>query len=81
MPSLPQLKYQELINLLKFFGIGLQGDGSPQLKVTNRSGKTVAVHCHPSQGFWPQALSRLLRDLEVSRDGFWRWSDGGRKAK
>lgn len=26
------------------------------------------MHCHPSQGLLPQALSRLLRDLEVTRD-------------
>lgn len=69
------------MNLLKFFGTDLRGDGSPQLMVTNRSGKKVAVHCHPSQGFWPQALSRLIRDLEISRDEFWSWSESGRKAR
>lgn len=66
---------------MKYFGTDLNSEGSPQLKVTNRSGKSVAVHCHPSQGFWPQALSRLLRDLEISRDEFWGWWNGGRKAR
>jgi len=67
--------------LLKFFGSDLVGEGSPQLKVTNGSGKKVAVHCHPSQGIWPQALSRLIHDLEISRDEFWDWSERGRKAR
>jgi hypothetical protein len=67
--------------LLKVHGTDLEGEGSPQLKVTNRSGKKVAVHCHPSQAFWPQALSRLLRDLEVSREEFWDWSEHGRKPR
>ena len=66
--------------MLKFFSRDLQGEGSPQLKVTNRSGKSVAVHCLPSQGFWPQALSRLIRDLEITRDEFWDWSNSGRKS-
>jgi hypothetical protein len=66
---------------LKFFATDLVGEGSPQLKATNRSGKKVAVHCHPSQGLWPQALSRLLRDLEITRDEFWEWSNNGRKAR
>jgi hypothetical protein len=35
---------------LKYFASDLEGEGSPQLKVTNRSGKKVAVHAHPSQG-------------------------------
>ncbi|MBI2773602.1 MAG: hypothetical protein HYX56_03810 [Chloroflexi bacterium] len=66
---------------MKFFGSDLEGEDSPQLKVTNRSGKKVAVHCHPSQGLWPQALSRLIRDLEITRDEFWEWSNAGRKAR
>lgn len=69
------------MNLLKFFATDLHGEGSPQLKVTNRSGKKVAVHCHPSQDFWPQALSRLIHDLEISRDEFWEWSNAGRKTR
>ena len=67
--------------MLKFFGTDLEGEGSPQLKVTNRSGKKVAVHAHPSQGLWPQALGRLIRDLEITRDEFWEWSNAGRKAR
>lgn len=67
--------------MLKYFGTGLEGEGSPPLKVTNRSGKHVAVHCHPSQGLWPQALSRLIRDLEIAREEFWERSDNGRKAR
>lgn len=67
--------------MLKFFGTDLVGDGSPQIKVTNRSGKKVAVHCHPSQGLWPEALSRVLRDLEVTRDEFWSWSNAGRNPR
>lgn len=66
---------------MKFFGTDVEGEDSPQLKVTNRSGKKVAVHCHPSQGLWPQALSRLIRDLEITRDEFWAWSSAGRKAR
>lgn len=66
--------------MLKFFGTDLEGEGSPQLKVTNRSGKKVAVHCHPSRGLRPQAPSRVIHDLEISRDEFWEWSERGRKA-
>src|ERR1700687_1048294 len=42
-----------------FFGIDLQGEGSPQFKVTNRSGKSVAVYCHPSRWTAPR---RLVQD-------------------
>ncbi len=69
------------MNLLKSYRTDIEGEGSPQLKVTNRSGKMVAVHCHPSQGLWPQALSRVIRDLEITRDEFWEWSSAGRKVR
>jgi len=61
--------------LLKVYGTDLEGEGSPQLKVTNRSGKKVAVHCHPSQGFWPQALVLGLVPMTLLyRLALLRWS-------
>jgi len=50
-------------------------------QAADRSGKKVAVHCHPSQSFWPQALSRLIprpRDLAGPSSGVGPSTDGKR---
>ena len=78
---LPELTYGEPMNLLLFFGTDLEGAGSPQIKATNRSGKSVAVHLHPSRKFLPESLSSTLRHLEVSREEFFAWDRMGRKRR
>ena len=80
-PKLPELSYRELVNLLCYFGADLRGEGSPQLKVTNRSGKMVMRHCHPSKAFWPEAVAATIRDLEITRDEFFEWDRRGRKRR
>ncbi len=67
--------------MLRHFGSDLRGEGSPQLIVRNREGKWRSVHCHPSQDFWPQALTSLLRHLGVTREEFWQWWQAGRRAR
>jgi hypothetical protein len=79
--NLPELKYKELVNLFKAFCHDLEGVGSSKLKGTNRLGHKVGAHCHPSHVFWPEALTRLLGDMEVSRDEFEKWVRKGRKPK
>ena len=68
--SLPAAKYRELVNLLRHFGTDLRGEGLPQLIVRSQEEKLRPVHCHPSQGFWPEAVGSLLRHLRVSREEF-----------
>ncbi|MHB1501488.1 MAG: hypothetical protein ACYCYK_10060, partial [Candidatus Dormibacteria bacterium] len=70
-----------LVNLLRYFGTDLRGDGSPQLQALNRDGQLCRAHCHPGHAFWPQALVRLLHDLGVSRDEFWDWWQAGRHGR
>ncbi|MDQ6774141.1 MAG: hypothetical protein M3024_14355 [Candidatus Dormibacteraeota bacterium] len=79
MPSLPDLKYRELINLLSFFCAEVQGENSPQLKARTGTGRIAIIHCHPSKGLWGEALSGVLKDLDVSREDFWAWYHGGRR--
>ncbi len=81
MPSLPELSYHELVNLLICFGNGLEGEGSPELKVITPDGRSYPIHCHPSIGCWPQMLGPVLRELGVSRQQFWAWNDHGRKRR
>ena len=50
----------------------------------NRYGYAVVlalVVALAAYAFWPQALRRLVHDLEVSRDEFWEWSNAGRRAR
>jgi len=70
-----------LVNLLKAFGTGLQGEESGELHVISRHGRKVGADCHPGKSFWPQALARVLRDMDINRDEFDRWARQGRKPR
>ncbi len=49
------------------------------LLVTNHAGRRTGAHCHPGGVFWPEALARVLRDLDVPRDEFLDWYRSGRR--
>ena len=77
---LPDLKYGEVVNLLRRFGTHLEGAGSPWLKCQGRSGVVVIVHCRPSQGLFHAAVMRTVKRPGVSRKEFEEWLESGRKA-
>lgn len=81
MPKLPELRYSELVNLLSYFGTDLEGEGSSQMKATNRQGRTVGRHLQPSKRLWPEAVAATLRDMEISRDEFWAWVAEGKRRR
>jgi len=51
------------------------------LKVRNRSGGLVIVHCHPAKGAWHQTVMKILKDLDVSTAEFQAWLRGGKKGR
>lgn len=79
--KLPELDYGDLVNLLKYFGTDVQGDGSPLLKATNRAGRTVGRHLHPNKKLFPEAVSATLREMEITRDEFWAWVKEGKSPR
>jgi hypothetical protein len=61
------------------FGTELKGEGAPQLKVRNRAGELVTVHCHPTQGAWHATVMKVVKRLDISPKEFQAWLREGKK--
>lgn len=79
MPSLPELTHREIVKMLQNFGCPPKNQDAPQLKGKTASGKPYWIDIHPSQKMRPETLSNVLNRLEISKDRFWDWYNGGRK--
>ena len=60
----------DVANLGLAFGTELKGEGAPQLKVRNRAGELVTVHCHPTQGAWHATVMKVVKRLDISPKEF-----------
>jgi len=73
MPSLPDLTYRELLDMLRFFGCVVRGEGSPIIVGRNAMGAPFTIHQHPSQKVHKAKLAKILKYTGIPQDEFWRW--------
>ncbi|MCL6559607.1 MAG: hypothetical protein K6U74_12575 [Firmicutes bacterium] len=74
--KLPSLTFKEWQALVKTFGTGLRGMGSPVVIGRNRRGMPFTIHYHPGRRLDRREVSVILKRLALTPEEFLRWYRG-----
>ncbi|MEW6274914.1 MAG: type II toxin-antitoxin system HicA family toxin [Bacillota bacterium] len=76
MPKYPELKYRQVIQLLKDFGVEIVRIKGSKHACRNRYGHKFTFDLHPSQSAWPVLVKALVKRAGIGAEDFEEWLKG-----
>ena len=74
MSKLPLVKPEKLIKFVEFIGFIFTRQKGSHMFFKHPDGRTTTIPFHKSQDIPRGLLSKILRDVEIDKDDFIKWS-------
>ena len=68
MSKLPSLTGKEIVSLLKKAGFAMERQSGSHVFLRHKDGRATVVPIHSGETIGPGLLSKILRDVEVTKD-------------
>lgn len=73
MPKYPELKYHQVLQLLRDFEVKIVRIKGSKHACQNRYGHKFTFDLHPSQSAWPVLVRALVKRARISEEEFQDW--------
>jgi predicted RNA binding protein YcfA (HicA-like mRNA interferase family) len=76
MSKFPSLNGKEIVSLLKKFGFVVERQRGSHIFMKHSDGRTTVIPVHAGETIGPGLLSKILRDIEMTKDEFLKIPEG-----